>query len=238
MRLLVIDAATKGLGLSVAEDDKLLASAALNVGKTHSQRLLPLLDDLLKEGNLELQDINLVAVTVGPGSFTGLRIGISTAKAIAYALGVKVVPVKTLDALAENCLGMGALICPILDARRNEVYYGIYDENGTPLTESGAMEPLALAEYIKDHYPRHKVIFLGDAADIYIENIKDILGESALLAPPPIRVFMADSAAFYALKHQDAAVTPHELKAFYLRASSAEKMKEDKLRRENNKASI
>ena len=108
MRLLVIDAATKGLGLSVAEDDKLLAAAALNVGKTHSQRLLPLLDDLLKKGNLELQDINLVAVTVGPGSFTGLRIGISTAKAIAYALGVKVVPVKTLDALAENCLGMGA----------------------------------------------------------------------------------------------------------------------------------
>ncbi|MGI5825193.1 MAG: tRNA (adenosine(37)-N6)-threonylcarbamoyltransferase complex dimerization subunit type 1 TsaB [Bacillota bacterium] len=228
MRLLAIDAATKGLGLAVAEDDRLLASAALNVGKTHSQRLLPLLDDLLREGGLKLKDIDTVAVTVGPGSFTGLRIGISTAKAIAYAIDAEIVGVKTLDALAQNCLNCGSLICPILDARRNEVYYGIYSETGEVLEGIGAMEPRALAEHIKTVYPDDKVIFLGDAADIYIDMLKEILGDRAALAAAARRIFMAESAAFYAIGHISEAVTPQEIKAFYLRASSAERMRKAK----------
>ena len=230
MRLLVIDAACKGLSLAVAEEDKLLATAALNVGKTHSQRLLPLLDDLLREGDLELKDIDLVGVIVGPGSFTGLRIGISTAKAIAYALGVDVIPIKTTDALAGNCVGMGSLICPVLDARKNEVYYGIYDENGKTLEETAAMEPLALAEYLKNNYPSQEVIFLGDAADIYIDSFIGVLGERAHLAPPALRYFMAASAACYGFAHLTDAVSPAEVKAFYLRPSSAEKQRKERLR--------
>ena len=229
MRILSIDAATKGLGVAITENDKLIALSCLNVGKTHSQRLLPLLNDLLESGNLSLKDIDMVAVTIGPGSFTGLRIGISSAKAIAYAIGTKIIGVKTLDALAQNCIGYNGIICPILDARRNEVYYGIYDNQGNPLEEISSMEPVKLAEYLKQNYPDENIIFLGDAADIYYESMQEVLADKAVLAPAAKRIFMADSAAFYAAKHSEEAITPHELKAFYLRASEAERQREAKL---------
>lgn len=229
MRLLAIDAATKGLGIAVVDDDKLLATASLNVGKTHSQRLLPLIDDLMREGGLDINDIDLVAVTVGPGSFTGLRIGISTAKAIAYALKTKIIGVKTIDALAHNCLGLGCLICPILDARRNEVYFGIYDQYGNVLHQIDSAEPLILAKHIKEFYPDNEVIFLGDAADIYIDIMKDVLEEKAKIASPDKRVFMANSLAFYAVEHEQEALEPQEIKAFYLRESSAERMRKAKI---------
>lgn len=233
MRILSIDAATKGLGVAITEDNKLLAVSCLNVGKTHSQRLIPLLNDLLKSGNLTLRDIDLVAVTVGPGSFTGLRIGISSAKAIAYAIGAKMVGVKTLDALSRNCIGYTGIICPILDARRNEVYYGIYDNQGKQLEKPNSKEPTELAKYLKTEYPNEKVIFLGDAADIYYESMRNVLGDNAVLAPAAKRVFMADSAAFYAAEHSDTAVEPQEVKAFYLRVSEAEKQRKAKLANEN-----
>ena len=229
MRILAIDAATKGLGAAVTEDDKLLAVSCLNVGKTHSQRLIPLIDDLMKAGGISLQDIDLVAVTIGPGSFTGLRIGISSAKAIAYALGVKMVGVKTLDALAQNCVGVSGLVCPILDARRNEVYYGIYDSQGNAVEAIGSMEPTALAQHIKETYPNENITFLGDAADIYFNAMAEILGDKAKLAPAARRIFMADSAAFYGEKHQADAVLPQEIKAFYLRPSEAERQRKARL---------
>lgn len=237
MRILSLDAATKGLGAAITDGDKLIAAAALNVGKTHSQRLIPLLDDLLQSGNLSLADIELVAVTIGPGSFTGLRIGISSAKAIAYALGIKMVGVKTLDALAQNCAGVPHLICPILDARRNEVYYGVYESSSDTNTvynieEINSLPPADLAEHLKTAYPERKIIFLGDAADLYFAEMQKILAEKALLAPAARRIFMADSAAFYAEAHQKDALTPQEIKAFYLRPSEAERQRKARLANE------
>lgn len=229
MRILSIDAATKGLSVAITEKDKLLAVSALNVGKTHSQRLIPLIDNLIKSGNLVLKDIDLVAVSIGPGSFTGLRIGISSAKAIAYALGVKIIGVKTLDALAWNCQGQSSIICPILDARRNEVYYGVYNDKAEQTEAISSMEPIALAEHLKVAYPAKPIRFLGDAADIYFEQMQQVLGANAKLAAPAKRVFMADSVGFYAHHHLEDAVLPHELKAFYLRPSEAERQRKKRL---------
>lgn len=229
MRLLAIDAATKGLGIAIAETDKLLAVASLDIGKTHSQRLLPLIDDLMREGGFSPRDLDGIAVTVGPGSFTGLRIGISTAKALAYAWQKQVVEVKTLDALAYNEVGRGALICPVLDARRNEVYYGVYDETARPLEPIGAMAPEALAEYLKKTYPEKRLLFLGDAAVLYQDMFRCQLGEWAEIAPPARRVFMADSAAFYALAHWEERKDPTGIRAFYLRPSAAEKQRLERL---------
>lgn len=235
MRILSLDAATKGLGVALTNGDKLLATACLNVGKTHSQRLIPLVNDLLQAGNLSLADIDLVAVTIGPGSFTGLRIGISSAKAIAYALGLPMVGVKTLDALAVNCVGSPNIICPILDARRNEVYYGVYESrenNIYNIEEISSLPPADLAEHLGAAYPDRRVIFLGDAADIYFSQMQEIMGDKATLAPAARRIFMADSAAFYAEAHQDEALTPQEIKAFYLRPSEAERQRKARLANE------
>ncbi len=234
MRLLAIDAATKGLGVAIAEEDKLLAVAALDIGKTHSQRLLPLIDDLMREGGFSPRDLDGIAVTVGPGSFTGVRIGISTAKALAYAWRKQVVGVKTLDALACNETGRGALICPILDARRNEVYYGVYDEMARSLEPIGAMSPETLAEHLRRTYPEKRLLFLGDAAVLYREVMCRCLGKWAETAPPAHRVCMAESVAFYALDHWDERKDPEGIQGFYLHPSSAEKQRLERLAAERH----
>lgn len=233
MRILSIDSATKAMSLAICEEDKLIASAFLNVGKTHSQRLLPLLDDLLREGGLSLSEIDRLAVTVGPGSFTGVRIGISTAKAMAYALQKEVVPVYTLDALAYQAKGYSTVICPILDARKNEVYYGIYDREGQPLEPMGAKAPAALAAYLQENYGEAaSVLFLGDGADPYFPIMQASLLQQAKLAPASIRMVLAMGAGFWALEHPEKVVSPMELQACYLRASEAEVQRQAKLAKE------
>jgi len=222
MRILAIDAATKTMGVAVAESDKLLASARLNIGKTHSERLLPLLSALLETSDIPAESIDAVAVTVGPGSFTGLRIGISSAKALASAWKKPLIPVITLDALAMSQADCGKIVCPILDARRNEVYYAVYDENGKQLTEPGAMAPKVLAEHLAATYPNREIVLLGDACEIYFDMFKETCGEGLRLAPPDRRFFLAEGAAFWALEHPEAAQEAALVKAFYLRLSEAE----------------
>ena len=103
-------------------DDVLLAELTLNVKKTHSEKLMPLVDKLLQESGVEREQLQSIAVAAGPGSFTGIRIGVATARALAQGLAIPAVGVPTLEALAEGVTAPGALICPLLDARRNQVY--------------------------------------------------------------------------------------------------------------------
>ena len=200
-KVLGIDTAGKGLSLAVAEGDKLLASACLNVGLTHSQRLLPLLAALLEGAALRPADIDLIAVTNGPGSFTGLRIGLATAKGLAAGLGCKLLPVSTLEAAAYAVRGMGAYICPVLDARRNEVYTALYTPEGAELWPPVALAPEKLAEQLREFLAANqpqRVMFVGDAAELYIEK------------------FLA-------------ALPPERAEAFYLRLSEAERNRNARL---------
>ena len=204
MRILSIDAATKALGVAVVEADKVLATAELNIGKTHSERLLPLLRQLLQTADIAPQTLDYLAVTVGPGSFTGLRIGISTAKALAYAWDKPLIPVLTLDALSLNVQGFDKIACPILDARKNEVYYGIYAEDGSRLEDLGAMAPELLVKHLADAYPNRQIVLLGDGADQYYPLFNQVLAENVELMPAQRRYFLADSAALWAAAHLEA----------------------------------
>lgn len=233
MRILAIDAATKVLSIAVIDGDTVLATSALNVGKTHSERLLPIIEQTLKLASIELKSIEAMAVTIGPGSFTGLRIGISTAKGLAKTLGVNLIPVTTLEALSYNGRHMDKLVCPVLDARKDEVYTALYDENGNVVMEETAIHPRILAETIKEQYAEKfahkKVVFLGDAADIFIETFKEVLGENAILMPAGNRLFASIGAAYVALENPERGTLPELVKADYIRMSEAEVQMNKKL---------
>ena len=126
MKILALDSSGIVASVAVIEDDILLAEYTVNYKKTHSQTLLPMLDEVVKMTELDLQTIDAIAVAAGPGSFTGLRIGSATAKGLGLALKKPLIAVPTVDALAYNLYDVSGLICPIMDARRSQVYTGIY----------------------------------------------------------------------------------------------------------------
>ena len=141
MRVLAIDSSGLTATVAVVEDEQTIAEYTVNYKKTHSQTLLPMIDEVKKMIDLDLSSIDAIAVSGGPGSFTGLRIGSATAKGLGLALGKPLIHVPTVDALAYNVYGCGDLICPIMDARRKQVYTGLYSfshevKDGTHLTEA------------------------------------------------------------------------------------------------------
>ena len=126
MKILALDASGLVAGVALTEDDTLIAEYTTDYKKTHSQTLLPMLDELKKMVELDLRTVDVIGVAAGPGSFTGLRIGAATAKGLGLALGVKLAAVPTVDALACNLYGCEKVICPMMDARRGQVYTGLY----------------------------------------------------------------------------------------------------------------
>lgn len=231
MRVLAIDAAGKSLSLAIAEEDKLVASATLNVGLTHSQRLLPMLAAMLEAAAMQVSDMDMVAVVNGPGSFTGLRIGIATAKGLAEATGKPMLGVSTLESEAYAARGMGAYICPVLDARRNEVYTALYDEAGVEIWPAMAIAPAELAARLNEFAAENaaRFVFVGDAAALYIEQMKELVDTEVLICPPERRLFGACGCAFLALERSCQAGPPEQTQAFYLRLSEAERNRLAKL---------
>lgn len=235
MKVLAIDAAGKSLSVAVAEPDKLLAKAALNVGLTHSQRLLPLLAAIMEAAALSLADIDLLAVTNGPGSFTGLRIGLATAKGLAEGRGLPLLTVSTLEAEAYAARGCGAYICPLLDARRNEVYTALYAETGEELMPPMAISPGGLAEKLNAFAVDKtgtRFILVGDAAELYAQELRQAVAAEVVSAPPERRLFGACGCAFLALERLEKAAPPEKAEAFYLRLSEAERNRLARLKAE------
>lgn len=232
MKVLAVDAAGKSLSLAIAEEDRLIASATLNVGLTHSQRLLSLLAALLDAAAMQVSDMDMIAVVNGPGSFTGLRIGIATAKGLAEAAGKPLVTVSTLEAEAYAVRGMGAYICPLLDARRNEVYAALYDETGAEIWPAQAIAPGELAARLDEFAAANDgacFVLVGDAAGLYINKMQELVAAPVLIAPPERRLFGACGCAFLALNRAEQAAPPEQAQAFYLRLSEAERNRLAKL---------
>ena len=127
MKILALDSSGLTASVALLEDDKLTAEYSVNYKKTHSQTLVPMLAAIREMTELDLKTIDAIAVAAGPGSFTGLRIGSATAKGLGFALSVPIIPVPTVDGLAYQMYGSDKLICPIMDARRNQVYTGLYE---------------------------------------------------------------------------------------------------------------
>lgn len=242
MKLIGIDSSGLVASVAIMEDDKLVAEYTVNNKKTHSQTLLPMMEEIVKNAGLEMQDIDAIAIAAGPGSFTGLRIGAATAKGLGLALKKPIVPVSTVDALAYNLYGSDALVCPIMDARRNQVYTGIYEfvseNNGTAdsmchtcsmnvIKEACAVPVEEIAEALNGI--GREVIFLGDGVPVFTEQLKEIMKVPYSFAPAHVRLQKAGCVAglgmekFKAGIYEDAAAHSPE----YLRLSQAERERKE-----------
>ncbi len=225
MKILAIETSTMLGGVAVMDDVKgLLVEVRASVKAGHSGKLMPEIDDALKRASLGLGDIDALCVTTGPGSFTGLRIGLSTVKGLAYSTGLPVVAVPTLEALAWNFPDFPCPVCPMLDARKKEVYAGIFRTNAdgiVRLMDEASIRPEALALALKEH---EKVVLLGEAVGLYREVFTAALGDRALFAPPhlmaPSPAASAELGLAMALRGEFK--DPVALAPFYIRKSEAE----------------
>ncbi|MCI8317577.1 MAG: tRNA (adenosine(37)-N6)-threonylcarbamoyltransferase complex dimerization subunit type 1 TsaB [Lachnospiraceae bacterium] len=226
MKILALDSSGLVASVAVVADDVLLAEYTVNYKKTHSQTLLPMLNEVARMIELDLHSIDAIAVAAGPGSFTGLRIGSATAKGLGFALEKPLVHIPTVDALACNLYGYDGYICPLMDARRNQVYTGIYCfENGC-LRTLEAQSPMAVEEIIgKLNALGKKVVFLGDGVPVYQELLEKWMEVPFAYAPAHMNRQRAASVAFLASQYIKEGKTESAADHVpdYLRMSQAER---------------
>lgn len=231
MKILALDSSGLTASVAVVEDHIMVGEYTINYKKTHSQTLLPMLDRLAVEIELDLNTVDYIAIAAGPGSFTGLRIGSATAKGLGLALEKPLVHVPTVDALAYNFYGTDKVICPLMDARRNQVYTGLYQFQSSEfkvLKEQcavGIEEILAMVNQLGK-----EVIFLGDGVPVYKEIIEEILEVPYVLAPAHANRQRAAAVAVLAQQYiaQGKIETAAEHQPDYLRLSQAERERLEK----------
>lgn len=225
MKILAFETATIAGSAAVVDDEKgLIGEVRIDVKVAHSERLMPSVQWLLKMSGLSINDIDAFGLSIGPGSFTGLRIGLSTAKGLAFSTGKPLVPVRTLDAFARTLVHCSYPICPMLDARKNQIYAGLYRwEDGIckKIQPETAISPEDLLNRIKEQGP---VLITGDGAVKYRELIVNVLGKDAVFAPSYRMSPAASSVAEIAsekLKTGDIP-DPVGITPYYIRKSEAE----------------
>lgn len=226
MKVLAIDSSGLVATVAVVEDENTLAEYTVNYKKTHSQTLLPMLDEIARMTELDLNSIDAVAVAAGPGSFTGLRIGSATAKGLGLALDKPLVEVPTLEGLAYNLWGTDSLVCPMMDARRGQVYTGIYRfrEDRLEVLEGQMAVPVKeLAEKINEM--GQEVIFLGDGVSVHRQTLQENVEVPYRFAPAHMNKQRASAVACLALQYlaEGRIVSARDHRPDYLRMSQAER---------------
>lgn len=229
MHIFGIDTCCMAATAAVMTDDRLAAQAVQNNKKTHSQRIMPMIEQMLYQAELSVADMDCFAAAVGPGSFTGVRIGVATAKALAHATGKPCAAVSTLHALANNLAHFDGIICPIMDARRNQVYNALFNGgDAARITDDRALSIDELLEELKAR--NEKIIFLGDGVAVFEDKIKAELESRAVIAQRMQRMNLAASVAEigYNMYLEGNVVTYDELVPQYLRLSQAERERLEK----------
>lgn len=223
MKILAVDTASHSCSVALTDDDALKYEYTADHGRTHTVELAGMIDVLLGESGTTIADIDAFAVTIGPGSFTGLRIGIATIKGLAFAASKPVAPVSTLDALALQCMGIDTLIRPFMDARKKEVYTAAYRFRGDHLemmADAQVADPTSVLQGIQEN-----CFFIGNGALLYKPLIEDTLGGLARIAPPGINILRASTVARigYAQLAAGNGISPHDVVPCYIRRSDAER---------------
>lgn len=231
MNIFGIDTCCMAATAAVVSDDRLVAQIVQNNKRTHSQKIMPMIEFMLKEAEIELSDIDCFAAAVGPGSFTGVRIGIATVKALAHMTDKPCVAVSTLHALANNVAHFDGIICPILDARRGQVYTALF--NGGNMCRIAEDSACSIAELCKELAGTgERVMFLGDGVAAFGEQISNALGDKAIFAQRMQRMNLAASVAEIGCEKfvLGETISYSALVPEYLRLSQAER---ERLEKEN-----
>lgn len=224
MKILAIDTSSEICSVAILEDEKVIDEINLDNGRTHSENLMPLVEEILKRNNFLVSDINLLACSVGPGSFTGIRIGVSSIKPIAEVLNLKIASVTSLETLARNVEEKEKIIVSLIDARNDQVYCGIFDDKYDKIEDYMADDITKIISHIEKY---EKIILVGNGAEKHKELIKEKLynikfsennKQSAVnVGKIGYKKYLENN-----LKSADTIIP------IYLRKSQAERMKKDK----------
>ena len=221
MRLLVIDTSGPVCGVAVIEDGKVLCEYTAQNRNTHSANLMPMTEAALASAGKTLEEMDAVAAVTGPGSFTGVRIGVATAKGLAHGAGIPCIAVDALEALSLSAGGFDGVICPIQDARAGQVYGAAFRDGKRLIAD----EPMKLEEYLEKILPLgDRFLFLGDGMPVHREKILAILGDKAVFAPPHL-CYLRPSAAGILAMGSETKTDYLNLQATYLRPPNAQKNK-------------
>ena len=237
MRVLALDSSGMVASVAIVEEEHVIAEYTVNYKKTHSQTLVPMLDEIVRMTELDLKKIDAIAVAGGPGSFTGLRIGSATAKGLGLALDKPLIHVPTAEGMAYNLYGYEGLICPIMDARRNQVYTGLYTfsekEDGTEefqvIQEQAAVAVEELIQLLNQY--QKPTAFLGDGVPVYRELLEKGLDVPHFYAPAHLNRQRAAAVGALGIQYykEGKSESAAEHKPDYLRASQAERERAQRL---------
>lgn len=231
MKILAVDTSATAASVAVAEENKLIGEFSINTALTHSQTLMPMVDELLKNTGLSVNDIDAVAVNAGPGSFTGVRIGVAAVKGIAFPKNLPCVSVSTLESMAYNMLGNDCIVCSVMDARCSQVYNALFRVNGCSVTRMTDDRALSLTD-LKNELQNinEKVILVGDGSVLCSEFLGEEL-ENIMIAPFNNRIQTASSVAYAAFEkiNNGETLKADELMPVYLRLPQAQRELNKKL---------
>ena len=222
MTILAMDTTGPSLSVAIAREGKIVYECFQSTGRTHSERLLQMIDAALQAEGMEAAQLDALAVTVGPGSFTGVRIGAETAKALCHALEKPGVPVNALEAIARGAGAFPGVVCPLQDARAGQVYCAAY-RGGERILPDGAMK---LGEFLASLPEEAECLFIGDGAEANREKIAQAMGRRAVFAQASEMNLRAANAALLASERIETAVSWRELLPYYLRKPQAERERE------------
>lgn len=237
MKILALESSAKACSVCLTEDEFLLAESYENTGLTHSVTLLPMAEELLKRCSLTLKDVDVIAAAAGPGSFTGLRIGVSAAKGLAWALEKPCAKVSTLEAMAWNAVALPGRICPVMDARRSQVYNALFSSDGETLTRLTPDRAISLEDLAEELRQAGEPQFLlGDGGKLALDGLR-ARGLPVRLAPEGMRYQCAWGVARAGLRLARAGelVSAADLIPDYHRLSQAERERLAKEEREHHK---
>ncbi len=227
MLILAFESSAKAASVALLDGDRLISQYSQCSGLTHSRTLLPMAEDMLKNAEMSINDVDLIAVAHGPGSFTGIRIGVSTVKGLAWAAGKPCTGVSTLEAMAWHGVSHGGYICPVMDARRSQVYNALFEIRDGKPHRLCPDRPIALSELAEEVRSLNAPVFLvGDGAELCMKYFNDN-NISCSIAPENLRWQSAWGVAMAARELEPG--TADSLLPVYLRLSQAERERQERM---------
>ena len=232
MTILAIDSSAKAASVCIANEEKIIGEFFINTSLTHSQTLMPMTEQLLKNTEMTIDDVDAIAVNAGPGSFTGVRIGVAAAKGLAFPKNLPCVSVSTLESMAYNLLGTDCVVCAVMDARCSQVYNAMFRIKGETVERLTDDRALSLSDLLLEFKQTDKrILIVGDGAEITYDFLKNE-ASNAVLAPKNRRTQTASSVALAAFQKlfEGKTQTAAELMPIYLRLPQAQRELNARLR--------
>ncbi len=232
MTILAIDSSAKAASVCIANEEKIIGEFFINTSLTHSQTLMPMTEQLLKNTEMTIDDVDAIAVNAGPGSFTGVRIGVAAAKGLAFPKNLPCVSVSTLESMAYNLLGTDCVVCAVMDARCSQVYNAMFRIKGETVERLTDDRALSLSDLLLEFKQTdERILIVGDGAEITYDFLKNE-ASNAVLAPKNRRTQTASSVALAAFQKlfEGKTQTAAELMPIYLRLPQAQRELNARLR--------